>query len=274
MTGTAPKYPKLGEDKTVKNISRNSDQLDPNRREILIWEAENPRSVINLVSDKVRRHAIELPPELLAMPAEKMKKEHNLTFIDEQLRIAFWDEYFLTSDAGAKSMRMAAVYARVCDKNYFLNFIVENPIRLAYMFHPPEEYMLQMRALLNMGMERFQEFLNLPITKPNGEPNTKLIAELVKIVTIVDNRVKGAVTQHVKIDATQKNLHAHMQVPNPNYEAPKTYAEIQSELRQIENEIKKIRDPNSALDLIQQARDDERPGGEPELIDVTARETT
>jgi hypothetical protein len=47
---------------------------------------------------------------------------------------------------------------------------------------------------------------------------------------LIDNRVKGAVVQNIKIDQTSKNL-------NINYEPPKSTNEIDKELRNIQKEI-------------------------------------
>jgi hypothetical protein len=240
---TAPRHPKVTSDKTAKNLQRNTMQTDSERREIIFWDLDNPKSVVNLLSERLKKHAMDLPPHLLSQSAEYLKKEHKLDYIDDQLRIAFWDEFFLTVDNDYKEMRMSAIYARVCSRDAFYA-ICDNPNRFAYMLHPPEDYILQMRALLAIGLERFKEILKLPVLKPNGQVDTKLIAELTKIVAIVDNRVKGAVTQKIEIDATQKNLHVHARAGN-TYEPPKSYDEITSEIRQLDREIKQLRDPTS-----------------------------
>jgi hypothetical protein len=233
---SVPKSPILGAGPLEQRpISRNSKQLAP-AQEIVFWEDHNPKCVINLVSNRLRELMRELPPELLTTPVNKLRRQLNPGWVVEQIRIAFWDEYFLTIDNEETSMRMAAVYGKVCAKEHFYDYI-KHPLTLAYILQPPSDYMYKMRAMLDMGLERFDEILHLPLENPNGTVNTKLISEIVKVVALIDNRVKGAVAQKLTIDQTSKNLNVNV---NQTYEAPKSAREIQQELHDIEQEIKQL----------------------------------
>lgn len=260
------KSPDLGDGPLAQPpIPRHKDQLDPTKREIIFWEDRNPKSVINMVSDRLQELMRQLPQSLLAMSEKEIRRKLEPGWTEEQLRIAFWDEYFITMDNNFKKMRIEAVYARVCTKEHFYDKI-KNPLTLAYICRPPQDYIYQMRSLLNIGLERFAEILTLPLEN-NGRVNTRLIGEIVKIVSIVDNRVKGAVTQKIQIDGTQKNLNM-----NVNYEAPKTHQDIAKELRDIELEIKQLQSPQTNLNLFteEESIDDTR---EPDTIDISASST-
>jgi hypothetical protein len=216
-------------------ISRSSKQLEP-AREIVFWEEQNPKCVINMVTDRLKELMRELPPELIATDERKLRKQLDPGWTIEQLRVAFWDEYFLTMDNDMEKMRIAAIYGRVCSREQFYE-IIKQPLALAYILAPPTDYMYKMRAMLDMGLERFQEILKLPLENPNGSINTKLVAEMIKVVALIDNRVKGAVAQKIHIDQTSKNLNVNVSQP---YEPPKSAREIQQELHDIENEIKQL----------------------------------
>jgi hypothetical protein len=267
------KSPRLGVGHVEQHaIKRNPEQLDPNRREVVFWEARNPKSVMNLVSPKLAECMRVLPQDFLGMSEKALRKKLDPGWVDEQLRIAFWDEYFLTVDTNGSRMRMEAVYARVCAKDVFYDRVA-NPLALAYICKPPQDYLYQMRSLLNLGLERFAEVLQLPL-EHEGRVDTRLIAEIVKIVTIVDNRVKGAVTQKFQIDSTSKSVNL-----NVDYEAPKTHQDIQKELKDIEKEIKSLQSPQSSLNLfnpeesaeeVSEEINDER---DPTVIDVSASST-
>lgn len=233
---SVPKSPILGAGPLEQRpISRNSKQLAP-AQEIVFWEEQNPKCVINLVSNRLRELMRELPPELLMMPINKLRKQLDPGWTVEQVRIAFWDEYFLTVDNDAETMRMSAVYGKVCAREHFYDYI-KHPLTLAYILQPPADYMYKMRAMLDMGLERFDEILRLPLENPNGTINTKLVSELVKVVALIDNRVKGAVAQKISIDQTSKNLNVNV---TQKYEPPKSAREIQQELHDIEQEIKQL----------------------------------
>ena len=244
-------------------IPRHKGQLEP-VRDIIFWEEGNPTSLINLVTDRLRELMRQLPPALLAMSEKDLKKKLDPTWLHDQLRLAFWDEYFLTIDNNERKMRPAAIYAQCCSKEGFYNQI-ENPLFLAYLTKPPAGYMLKMRSLLDMAMERLREVLSLDLTNPNGTVNTKLIAEIVKIAALADNRVKGAVTQKIQIDGTQKNLNVN--INQQGYEPPKTHQDLEKELRDIEKEILMLKEPNKTPNYFESAEEDGR-----ELIEVQATE--
>jgi len=245
---TVPFRPKIGSAPPEEmRLPRNQEQRDERRREIVYWDDRDPRCVLNLVTAKVREKMTELPPAVLAMSEKELKKKLEPGWVLEQLRIAFWDEYFLSVDNDVK-MRMDAVYGRVCSREQFYN-TVDTPLALAYMAKPPADYIYQMRSLLNMGLERFNEILALPLENRDGTVNTKLIGEIIKIVTVVDNRVKGAVTQKIQIDGTQKNLNVNV---NQTYEAPKSIDDINAELKRIEKEVKELQAPNSEVQMFEE----------------------
>lgn len=229
--------PKIGNQELIEiPIPRNDKQLTP-VHEIIFWEDNNPNCVINLVTDRMREYMRELPPSLLAMDEVKLRKQLEPGWTIESLRQAFWDEYFITVDNKQKAMRLAAVYAKVCTREHFYD-IIKNQLALSYIVCPPAEYMYKMRSLLDIGLERIREVLSKPLENPNGTVNTRLISEIVKIVALVDNRVKGAVVQKVTIDQTSKNLNVNF---NPNYEPPKSVTDIDNELANIDNELRMLK---------------------------------
>jgi hypothetical protein len=250
--------------------SRNPAQMDSDIHEIVFWDTNNPRCVVNMLSEKLRNMALQLPPDLLSCSIKELRRKVDPSYVDEQLRIAFWDEYFVTVDSGSYKLRNEAIYGRVCSRETFYQ-VVGTPLRFAYMLRPPENYMYQMRALLDIGLVRFKEILELPLENPNGTVNTKLIGELIKLVSLVDNRVKGAVTQKIQIDGTQKNLNVNINQA-VKYEPPKSHQEIQAELRQIERDIKSLQAPNQDLGLFEPERVEVVDGEEleRELITVEA----
>jgi len=229
-------FPVIGSGDIAQNpIQRNQRQLSP-AHEITFWEENNPKCVINMVTDKLREYMRALPPEMLSAGAKDLRKRLDPGWTVEQLRIAFWDEFFLTVDNDHPTMRMAAVYGKICNREHFYD-LIKHPLTLAYMLQPPADYMYKMRALLDMGLERFHEVLNMDVAHKDGSANTKLITEIIKIVALVDNRVKGAVAQKLTIDQTSKNLNYNVNQEQA-YEAPKSAREIQLELSDIEKQIK------------------------------------
>jgi hypothetical protein len=210
-------------------------QLDTARKEIIFWEEGNPNCVVNLLTPKLKKAAMAIPGHLLGMYADTLRKKIKANSMDEQLRVSFWEEFMLASDNNQK-MRVEAIYPRVCVREYFYKHFVDNPARFAYMLHPPAEYMLQMKSLLQLGLRRFEEILQMPLTNDKGVVNSKLVSEIVRIVMLVDNRVKGSVVQKIQLDQKSVNV-------NVSYEPPKKIEDIDKELKDVENEIKRLSTP-------------------------------
>lgn len=244
---------------TQKAIPRHAEQLGQ-FREIVFWEENDPKSLVNLVTDRMRELMRQLPPELLGQSEKELRRRLDPTWLQDQLRLAFWDEYFLTIDNNQNRMRPGAIFANCCSKETFYTQI-ENPLFLAFLTKPPAGYMLKMRSLLDMALERMREILTLDLTNPNGTVNTKLIAEIVKIAALADNRVKGAVTQKIQIDQTSKNLHV-----TTNYEPPKTHQDLDKELKDIENQILQLKEPQAQPNYFESTE-------EHDVIEVTASTT-
>ena len=210
-------------------------QLDTARKELIFWEEGNPNCVVNLLTPRLKKAAMAIPGHLLGMSADTLRKKIKANSMDEQLRVSFWEEYFVASDNNQK-MRIEAIYPRVCVREYFYRHFVDNPARFAYMLHPPPEYMLQMKSLLTLGLRRFEEILQMPLTNEKGVVNSKLVSEIVRIVMLVDNRVKGSVVQKVQLEQKSVNV-------NLNYEPPKKIEDIDAELKAVEKELRQLATP-------------------------------
>lgn len=217
-------------------------QPDSNdRKEIVFWDEDSPRCVVNLLSAKLKERALEVPNHLLAMTDDQLEKAVEPTMIHENLRLAFWDEYFVASDNNLK-MRVESIYPRVCSREYFYKSFVHDDLNLAYMMRPPVEYTLKMRSLLELGHRQMEKVMRMPLVDAKGRPDSRLIAEVVKIVALLDNRIKGAVTQKLQVE-TKSQVHNHN-----TYETPKKLGDIQDEMARIEREIKQLTKPQKLFD--------------------------
>lgn len=214
----------------------NSDQME-GRQQLIFWEEGNPRSVIAMAPDAMKERMRRLPVTLLSMTHRQLKKAYTVSWIDEQLRQAFWDEYFASLDNNRKFMRAEAIYGSSCTKENFWQ-AVDNPHRLALIVHPPQQYIYKMRSLLEVGLERFAEILDLPLEDRKGQPNVRLIGEMVKIVALIDARVRGAVPQQLNISQQTLSMNVHARASQGGM--PYTHQEIDKELRNIEKEIKQL----------------------------------
>jgi hypothetical protein len=214
-------------------LKQTAGQNDEQKKYIDIWEEDNPRCVINMVSDAVKLKVKALPSAWFSYPENTFRRIVDPNEIDDCLREAFWMEYFSACDE-SRRMRMEAVYGRYMSKVNFFTTIISNEKRLAWMMRPPLEYAYRMKGLLEVGLQQFENILKMEITKAD----TRLIGEIVKIVALLDNRVRGAVTQRIQVESKSVNV-------NANYEVPKSYSEISKEIRDVQKEILQLKDPSS-----------------------------
>lgn len=188
-----------------------------------MWEEGNPRSVMSMVAPVVSEQIKLIPPDYLTMAETNLRKIVNPNEVDVHCREAFWEEYFLACDENRR-MRMETIYGGYVSKNVFFGQLVRDAGRLAWMLRPPQDYMYRMKGLLELGLSQFEQILRMEITKKD----TRLIGEIVRIVALLDNRVRGAVPQRLMVDSRSVSV---------NYEAPKSVKEIDAELKQLEREI-------------------------------------
>lgn len=198
------------------------DQDEKNKEyELTMWDPDNERSLINLVSPEIRKLYLDTRdkrPELFEM------NEYDLIKLlrDERsvpnptvhrIRMLFWQEYDL-AQAEVRQLEMWRVYKGVCDKEMLWRMCHE-PKKLAWILCPTVSYMVHMQESLNFGLEQLREALGADHTfeiEKNGKKitmvNTKLLEIKAKIVAMLDMRVKGAVTQ--KIEQTNKNMNLNL----------------------------------------------------------------
>lgn len=171
-----------------------------------LWNKDDPRSVISLVSPRVAEAMIAASvarPDLFALDErslyKKLGSEHQkISPTDNRLRVRFWDEYERAQANSQKKFRMENVYAGVCTHGYFFERYLKSNERVAWLLTPPASYVVRAEEALGFGLERMRDILELPIEGDDGKINVKLAELQAKIVAMLDIRVKGAVVQRVE----------------------------------------------------------------------------
>lgn len=214
-------------------------KADSAMQEVAYWDEGDPTCLVNLLPNMIKEKAMQLPPELL-LSAQKNRdriKSRTKAGMADSLRVALWQEYYACVDNRKPEMRTKAILHGVCDSAQFKE-LIRDPALLAYILTPPGNYHYAMQSILDVSLMRLREIVALPLVNTEGEINTKLIDQMLKIVMMVDNRVKGSVVQRVAIDQTTKSLQVSL---NQDYQPPKSIKDIDSELKSINEEIGKIR---------------------------------
>jgi hypothetical protein len=168
---------------------------EPEAHPITLWNRDDPRAVVNLVPTKVAEAleaGLAARPELFEMEERELKKNVLPTPTDNQLRLAFWNEYNQAQEE-ARSMKMVAVYARICSAQYFHDAYLAKAEKVAWLLCPPAHYVTVMEEALTFGIGKLRDILDMDLVGKNGTINVKLGELQAKIVAMLDLRVKGAI---------------------------------------------------------------------------------
>lgn len=181
--------------------------LTENRRpEFSLADRADKMSIINLVPDAVGQaieDALFTQEELFHKEERELWKElrsreQTPSPLDNRLRLKFWTEYDRVLGAGGKQMIMANVLGGLCSKELFYKKYLTHPHKVAWLVCPPTDYLTKASEALEFGLEQLRDILDMP--HKIGEGTTaKLDAKLaeikLKIITLLDARVRGAVVQ-------------------------------------------------------------------------------
>jgi len=215
---------------------------DSSAEEIVLHEDGNPWAVANMLTGVMREKFNEIPAQYFGMHERHLEALARPSELDEQLRLSFWDEYFVCIDA-KKMIDTKRIFGRLCTKDYFYKTVVYVPAKYAYMLQPPSQYTYRMRGLLNLGHKRLRQILEMPLKDGKNVPNIKLISEIVKIVTMLENRVHGSVVQKIDVKQQTKSLNV-----NVNQSQNQTIMDKDAnEIEKIQREIEAIEKAQAAL---------------------------
>lgn len=186
--------------------------------EILIWDEQNPRSVINIVKSppKFRIQCLDAKhtnPELFDLDEARLyDKLRELSSTpkpaDNRLRLKFWFEYDY-AQTYVKDLDLRRVCAGIMEADWFVKTYMNHATRVAWLLCPPQNYMTKANEALEFGLEQLRDVLgrdhNVGAPGAGGEStlNLPLFKMKLEIFKILDMRVKGAPTQK------SLNLHAH-----------------------------------------------------------------
>jgi hypothetical protein len=222
--------------------------MDDLSTEIMFWDRNNPRSLVNLVPPLAAKklEAARLDPyvaEILDIYDEsQMVKElrdigYGPTATDNRLRLKFWVEYDYAQSNNLKQLDVKRIVAGICSQAFFYTRYLDQPRKVAWLLCPPSGYMAKSEEALTYGLGQLRELLEMPHIDPHtGKLDTKLGELKLKIVALLDQRVKGAVVQksmnlHAVTGAqAYKSLTGAMEKPSMD--------DLESRLKRLDQEVK------------------------------------
>lgn len=194
-------------DLAMKEVLVNKDlmKMEEGGKEkwLCIWDEEHPRSLINLVSERVKE---EMKKGVVGHPDFFDRDERDLLLLlkrnalgpspmDNRIRLKFWMEYDYCQHYQKEAIDLARVTSGICSFEYFYRKYITCVSKLSWMLCPPTGYVVKSEEALEFGLDQLREILELPLVDANGKVNASLANIKVRITEMLDNRVKGAVVQ-------------------------------------------------------------------------------
>ncbi len=145
------------------------------------------------------------------------------------LKIAFWEEYRLAHKE-RRRMRIEDVFFGICHRAYWDKQVVQKPLHLAWMIHPPADELILQKEIIQLTQKKIRDALDMPIynilvrrrfdqsTKEWSEENYRsvnvpLLKQVLEVMKAMQDRVHGSVVKREQREVKSLNLHQHQGVP-------------------------------------------------------------
>lgn len=200
-----------------------------------LFDVDNPRSLINLVPDEIRKAMLELPKDLVYADEAEIREKAQPTEALNHLRLNFWTEYNNVQARRLPKMRWRALIQCV-SRDYVIRVVCMKQPYLAWLITPPADYATMQADILYGGLERMREVMRMELyvvtreTKTDKEgnqtvtetrkPNIPAMAELRKTVEFLANRVQGTLVHKIALKS-QSEVRASLTDTTPRAQ---TYA--------------------------------------------------
>lgn len=228
---------------------------DGKPRALALWNFHEDRSLPNILPEEFANRVqavINQDPSLFGMEERALKKrifhEHDNTGISptlNRLRMKFWVEYD-RAQSEQTLMHLPLVFAGVCFQEQFYS-MMQNRWSLAWVLCAPANYLVTMEEGLQFGIEELRDVLSLPTVTSKGATNNGLINAKIQIVQMLENRLKGAVTQKIERTSKSVNVNVNEPVANPRIAAMvagMSLDEMKGQLEDLRNRKRISESPN------------------------------
>lgn len=234
---------------------------------------------LNLLPAFLQDAVIRLPDRYLEMTEEELRelcfgrKNAEVPSVHERLRLALWEEYDSAIRFKKNMIDVSRAIHGICTLGYFVNRFIKDPKNVAWLIHPPADYMKGIKEILQMGTSQLREIMMMS-NLIGGKPNTKLMEVKLKIYQHIDMRVKGAIIQRidqrnvsVNVDATAEQAKQIVETVAPSQ---LSMAEVDAKLKELEGkslrlaaparvEVDLMKPPTVMLDADEETKGAERP---------------
>lgn len=114
--------------------------------------------------------------------------------VDTMLRISFWREHDRAKNNGVV-LTPYYITDGICSMGYFVNKVVKNPLKLAFILTVPHTYKAVVEEALHYGLTSLREAMVKAKHDYLVSGDVKILQALLKVVEMFDLRVHGSIIQ-------------------------------------------------------------------------------
>lgn len=231
-------------DPSSQTIATNEVEPHPDSRYgVEVLNADNPRSVWNLIDEKFKNALLTVPKYFREMDEKALKKIHKLHPTLNLIRMQFWAEYD-AAHARNGLMDMSRVWAGACTREYWYLVVLKKPEWVGWISIPPLNYARKVEEALFKAYERMREILECePIDPMTGKLNIATARLQMQILKMLEERQLGAVVQK----SAQVVFHAAAPAVLNEYSVMSNMDELTRQERQLERQMRSMGIPKEQI---------------------------
>jgi hypothetical protein len=250
------------------------------------FNLDDPNSMLHIVPQPIGKAILSsyvLMPEVFKINSGDLSNRIRPTPTLNMVRLSFWTCYERCQANMEDRIIMEDIIRGVCTLTHMKTNILADPKQVAWMITPPPEYGKVTEEGLMYGLDQMRSILAIPHVlydpqdidpttgqpKPNTYPiqmNAKLAELKVKIVAMLDIRIKGAPMQrsvNFQLQTTPKQIAAAIEAKSVE-ELDERIKEIEEELSGVEKQkqqdayaerMRNVLRNTNALDFMKASRD-------------------
>ena len=223
-----------------------------------IYDKENPRALINLLSPSIAEclegtknfFLHDLSDESIRKNISHMREYPMLT----KLRQSFWLEHQRVQDNGRAKMENSRVWQGITASSGEFYNLMKRPEFAAYVFTQPVGMEVRNLAMAETGFQRMMEIMSVSAVEydeTTGRPikvNDKLARVQLEIWKHSDERLQGGALKRVSVQSEQKNLNVNVNQDSVNITHKLDIAQFQNP-EEIRKKIAELRSQIPDIDI-------------------------
>lgn len=225
---------------SVEAKATSTDTDEYMSREIAVFDfEEDEQSIFKHLPEPWKDVIQKMTNEFWQISYSELYRKVNPTSTDMMLRRRLWHAYENYKATG-EEISYTEITNEVCSRKYLYEY-TDRPWKIRFMIEPVKTYDQSLADIIEIGMARMEEIINMPLTNHRGAMDPGLIDKFIRTFVTIDHRKHGSYTQRSenKHQITSASVNVNMDRPTSMEDIDKRLAELDSKLppRTIEGEV-------------------------------------